>query len=144
VHGVTEHPHGVLAQLLYPFAHAPVAAFIGLIAVAAGLVAAFKLYHRASEDPLPAKLGGAARWLRDKFYFDELYEATVIRLQDTIAAVTDWFDRWLVGGAAVRGTAAFTGLVGQALRLVQTGSLQTYAFLFVLGTAILLIAILGT
>jgi hypothetical protein len=35
-------------------------------------------------------------------------------------------------------------LFGQALRLVQTGSLQTYAFLFVLGVALLLFVILGT
>ena len=62
----------------------------------------------------------------------------------TTAAVIDWFDRWLVGGAAVRGTASVTHLVGQALRLVQTGSLQTYAFLLVLGVALILFVILGT
>jgi NADH-quinone oxidoreductase subunit L len=142
--GAVEHPHGLAAQLFYPFAHAPVAALAGLGAVAVGFFAALRLYRRASADPLPETLGTAARWMRDKFYFDELYEATVIKVHDTVAAVTDWFDRWLVGGAAVRGTAAVTGLVGQALRLLQTGSLQTYAFLFALGAAILLFAILGT
>ncbi len=138
-----EHPHGVTGQLFYPFAHAPVAALIGLGAVAVGFVAAMRLYSRADEDPLPSRIGAFARWMRDKFYFDELYERTVIKLQDTTAAVVDWFDRWLVGGAAVRGTAAFTGLVGQALRLAQTGSLQTYAFLLVLGVAVALFVMLG-
>ena len=34
-------------------------------------------------------------------------------------------------------------LTGRALRLVQTGNLQTYAFLFVLGVALLLYFVLG-
>ncbi len=138
-----EHPQGVAAQLFYPFAHAPVAAFAGLAAVAAGFFAAYKLYRNAPEDPLPSNIGALSRWMRNKFYFDALYEGTVIRLQDTMAAVTDWLDRWLVGGAAVRGTAGIANLVGQALRLVQTGSLQTYAFLFVLGVAVVLFIVLG-
>jgi len=139
----SEHPHGLITQLFYPFAHAPVAAITGLVAVAIGFFAAFKLYAHASEDPLPSRIGALSRWMRDRFYFDELYEATVIRLQDTTAAVIDWFDRWLIGGAAVRGTAGVTHLVGQALRLVQTGSLQTYAFLFALGVAVILFIVLG-
>jgi NADH-quinone oxidoreductase subunit L len=130
-------------QLFYPFAHAPVAAFIGLAAVAAGFVAAYQLYRQADSDPLPARIGALARWMRGRFYFDELYEGTVIRLQDTTAGVIDWLDRWLIGGAAVRGSAALTHLLGQALRLVQTGSLQTYTFLFVLGVAVVLFVLLG-
>jgi NADH-quinone oxidoreductase subunit L len=140
----SDQPHGLIATLLYPFAHAPVEAFVGLAVVAIGFVAAFKLYRSAAEDPLPARLGSLARWMRDRFYIDEFYERTVIKLQDTIAAVIDWFDRWLVGGVAVRGTASMTHLVGQALRLVQTGSIQTYAFLLVLGVALILFVLLGT
>ncbi len=139
-----DHPHGLLAQLFYPFQHAPVAAWSGLAAFLGGFMAAKSLYAKAKEDPLSAKLGFVSRWMSNRFYFDEIYEATVIKVHDTVAAVTDWFDRWLVGTAVVRGTAATTGLLGRALRLVQSGSLQTYAFLFVLGTAILLFAILGT
>jgi hypothetical protein len=30
-------------------------------------------------------------------------------------------------------------LVGRALRLVQTGNIQTYAFLFVIGVAVLVV-----
>lgn len=142
-HETGEQPHSLTGQLFYPFAHAPVAACIGLAAVAVGFFAAFKLYRRAAEDPLPSLIGAVARWMRERFYFDEIYQATVIRVQDTVAAVVDWFDRWLVGGAAVRGTAEITNLMGQALRLVQTGSLQTYALLFVLGVAVVLFVFLG-
>ena len=48
-----------------------------------------------------------------------------------------------VGFAAVRGTAGATNLFGRALRLVQNGNLQTYAFLFVLGVAVVLWFVLG-
>jgi hypothetical protein len=42
----------------------------------------------------------------------------------------------------VRGTHGTTELFGRALRLVQTGNLQTYAFLFVAGVAVVLYLVL--
>jgi NADH-quinone oxidoreductase subunit L len=134
---------GFLAQLLYPFVHAPKPMLGGLVAVAIGYLAAYALYAKAKEDPLPAKLGWISRWMRNRFYFDELYEATVIKLQDTTAAVVDAFDRWLIGFGIVRGTAGATDLFGRALRLVQNGNLQTYAFLLVVGVALVLFFVLG-
>ena len=52
---------------------------------------------------------------------------------DLLAALAGFVDRWIIGGLCVRGTSGVTQLFGFALRLVQTGNLQTYAFLFVLG-----------
>jgi len=126
------------AQLIYPFQHALGPAVAGLLAAAAGVGAAWALYFKAKTDPLPARLGALATMMRDRFYFDELYEATVIRFHDFLAAVAAWIDRWLVAGLAVRGTHGTTELIGRALRLVQTGNLQTYAFLFTLGVALVL------
>ena len=127
-----------LQELIAPFVHAPMAAVSGLVAAFVGLAAAWALYAGATEDPLPARLGALSRWMRDRFYFDELYEATVIRLHDLIAAVAAWLDRWIIAGVAVRGTHGTVELVGRALRLLQTGSLQTYAFLFAMGVALVL------
>jgi NADH-quinone oxidoreductase subunit L len=138
-----EQPHGVLAQLIFPFQHAPVAACSGLAAFAVGLFAAWKLYANAKSDPLPAKLGGLSRAMANRFYFDELYEATVIRAHDSIAAVADWIDRWIVEGFCIGLVRGGADLTGRALRLVQTGNLQTYAFLFVLGVAVVLWFVLG-
>jgi NADH-quinone oxidoreductase subunit L len=76
--------------------------------------------------------------MQDRFYFDELYQATVIRWHDWLAAIADWFDRWIIAGLAVRGTQGTTELAGRMLRLVQTGNLQTYTFLFALGAVVLL------
>ena len=109
-----------------------------LLAVLLGLTAAWALYWKAAIDPLPAKLGALSRAMRNRFYFDELYEATVIRFHDLLAAMAAWFDRWIIAGVAVRGTHGTTELVGRALRLLQTGSLQTYAFLFAMGVALVL------
>jgi NADH-quinone oxidoreductase subunit L len=125
-------------QLLFPFTHAPVAAVLGLLAAALGFVAAFVLYRDASADPLPQKLGPAALWLRNRFYFDELYQATVIRFHDGLAALADWIERWIVDGFCVGLVRGGTDFAGRGLRLLQTGNLQTYAFLFALGVAFVL------
>jgi NADH-quinone oxidoreductase subunit L len=138
-----EHPHGLLAQLVYPFQHAPLAAASGLAAFGLGVFTAWTLYAKAKEDPLPEKLGVLARWMRDRFYFDEFYEATFIRAHDFLAAVADWIDRWIVEGFCIGLVRGGTDLTGRALRLVQTGNLQTYAFLFVLGVAVVLWFVLG-
>ncbi|HOS73945.1 MAG TPA: ROK family protein, partial [Verrucomicrobiota bacterium] len=74
--------------------------------------------------------------------FDELYQATVIRGHDFLARVADGFDRWILAGVAVRGTHGTTELAGRALRLLQTGNLQTYAFLFALGVGLILYLVL--
>ena len=76
--------------------------------------------------------------MRHRFYLDEIYQATVIRWHDLLAAVADWFDRWIIAGLAVRGTHGTTEFIGRALRLLQTGNLQTYAFLFAFGVALVL------
>ena len=86
----------VAQQLLEPL-HTPVPMLIGIGVALAGIFLAFSLYKNATTDPLPAKLGGLATAMKNKFYFDELYEATFIRAHDFIAAVADWIDRWIVG-----------------------------------------------
>ena len=141
--GEAETPAGFAAVLVEPFAHSPLAALLGLLAFAVGLVAAWSQYAKATTDPLPAKLGGLAVAMRDKFYFDELYEATVIRAHDFIASVMGGIDRYLVEGFCIGLIRGGTDLTGRVLRLVQTGNLQTYAFLFVFGVAVLLFLVLG-
>jgi NADH-quinone oxidoreductase subunit L len=131
-------PHAWHEVVLGPFNHSPLAAFLGLFATVFGLGLAWTLYRDAEADPLPAKLGRAARWMRDKFYFDELYAGLARATQGALAALADWLDRWVIAGLLVRGGHGTVELVGRALRLVQTGSLQTYAFLCAAGLALLL------
>jgi NADH-quinone oxidoreductase subunit L len=136
--GGIEGNHSFVAQLFAPFAHAPLAAISGLLAVAVGFAGAYVLYAQAAKDPLPEKLGALSRWMRNRFYFDEFYEAWIIRWHELLAAIAAWFDRWIIAGLGVRGTHGSTELLGRALRLLQTGNLQTYAFFFALGVALVL------
>ena len=132
-----------LAQQLLEPLKTPMPMFIGIGVALAGIFLAFSFYKNAATDPLPKKLGGLATAMKNKFYFDELYEATFIRFHDFLAAVADWIDRWILEGAIIGAIRGGTDLSGRALRLAQTGNLQTYAFLFVLGVALLLYFVLG-
>ena len=138
-YGVAPSPAGSWAEhLIAPFTHAPVPALAGLAAVILGGGVAWGLYRGALRDPLPVHLGRLSRWMRDRFYFDELYDRLIAGTQDAMAWVADAFDRWILAGAVVRGLHGAVELGGRALRLVQTGSLQTYALLLAAGVVLVL------
>jgi NADH-quinone oxidoreductase subunit L len=132
--------HGDFLEALFaPFGHAPLAALAGLGATVFGFSFAYTLYARADKDPLPAKLGAFARAMRERFYCDELYSGVIALTHEAVSKFADWFDRWIIAGLGVRGLHGSTELLGRALRLVQTGNLQTYAFLFVASVVLVLI-----
>jgi NADH-quinone oxidoreductase subunit L len=133
----------LMQRLFEPFVRSPLGAFIGLGMVLIGLFGAFALYKNVQDDPLPAKLGGLATAMKNRFYFDEIYEATFIRAHDFIAMICGGIDRWLLEGAIIGAIRGGTSLSGRSLRLLQSGNLQTYAFLLVLGVALLLYFVLG-
>jgi NADH-quinone oxidoreductase subunit L len=121
---------------LEPFEMAPVAALLGLAAIAIGFAAAYVCYAGAESDPLPGKMKEVCRILRHKFYFDETYAEIVDVFHDTPARAANLGDiglKLLVRLA--HGTAEWTGRV---LRLVQTGNLQTYSLLLAAGAALAL------
>ena len=132
-----------LEQLFAPINHAPLAALGGLIAVVFGFAFAREFYQNAALDPLPQRLGALARGMKNRFYFDEIYDFLIALTQETLARFAQFVDRWIIAGLLVRGAHGSTELFGRALRLVQTGNLQTYTFLFVLGVALLLIFVIG-
>jgi NADH-quinone oxidoreductase subunit L len=78
------------------------------------------------------------RLFANKFYIDELYAALIAGTQDTLASVSGWIDRVILDGVIVRGIAGITWGAGYALRLLQFGNLQGYAFLFGTGVVVLL------
>jgi NADH-quinone oxidoreductase subunit L len=130
--------HGFFEQLTAPFGHAPLAALMGMAALIFGFAAAFGLYYRRTRDPLPDIIRPIARGMRNRFYFDELYTGLINITHEAAARLVTVIDRWIVAGVLVKGIQGTTDLFGRGLRLAQTGNLQTYAFLFVLGLAVLL------
>jgi NADH-quinone oxidoreductase subunit L len=133
------HQGNFLETLFAPFAHAPLAALVGLGATVFGFSFAYSLYANAEKDPLPEKLGFLSRAMRDRFYFDEIYSGLISITHEAISRFANWFDRWIIAGLGVRGLHGSTEIFGRALRLVQTGNLQTYAFLFVAGLVLVLL-----
>lgn len=132
------HAHG--GDILFgPFNHNPIAAFFGFGAALFGFSIAFSLYWNAAKDPLPVKLGTLARAMKNRFYFDEIYEALFVPVHNLLAHVADWVDRWLIAGLLVRGITGATDLAGRTLRMFQTGSIQTYAFLFTMGVVLIVV-----
>ena len=77
--------------------------------------------------------------MRDRFYFDEIYSGLIGITHEALSRLANWFDQWIVAGLGVRGLHGTTEIVGRALRLFQTGNLQTYAFLFVASVVIVLL-----
>jgi NADH-quinone oxidoreductase subunit L len=125
-------------QLFAPFAHSPLAAFSGLGAAGFGFMAAKGLYQNASKDPLPSILGGWAQGMRERFYWDELYDIIVASTQDLLAYFVNAFDKWIIAGLCVRGLQGVVELTGRLLRLVQTGNVQSSVFFFAAGAALVL------
>jgi len=144
VAGFWQIPQAYAEQLGHPhLEHTALAMAASLGAVGVGLALAIALYGGAKADPLSEKLGQLAEALRHRFYFDELYQATVIRAHDLLATVADLVDRWVIAGVMVRGVHGSTELVGRALRLAQSGNLHSYAFLLALGVVVVLYFVLG-
>ena len=123
------------AQVVGPI-RKPGAMAVGLGVLAIGWFAARSLYRNQAVDPLPKMLGGLSRAMRNRFYFDELYEHYLVPYtQEAAAKFADALDRWIIGGLMVRGVHGTTEFFGRILRMVQTGNLQTYAFLLAAGVA---------
>jgi NADH-quinone oxidoreductase subunit L len=121
---------------LEPFKESPVAAVLGLAAFVIGLGAAAMLYARAESDPLPRQMAEVCYVLRHKFFFDELYAELIAMTQDALAQFAEGID--FILKLVIKAVQGSTELLGRVLRLLQTGNLQTYAFLFAAGIAMVL------
>jgi NADH-quinone oxidoreductase subunit L len=132
-----------------------------------GILAAFVIYQwrRIDAERLKRSVMPLYTFLLNKWYFDELYGATVVGGTVALSKAFRWFDNnvidGIVNGAAVltRGWSAisgwfdnhivdglvnlsawFTGFLGKATRRVQTGRVQTYIVVALLGVIIIFFA----
>ena len=110
---------------------------------------------------MAARFSTAHRWLTDKLYVDELYNATVVAGTYAASRVSFWFDRnvvdtivngsatatrfsaWLSGVVDSRGVDGVVNGVGNTLhdasfgfRRMHTGLVQNYALAMVLGVVV--------
>jgi len=91
-----------------------------LVVALGGLLAGWWVYRRfaaGETDPLALALGPVYGWLKNKYYFDELYDWAFVRPVRWLAevVVSQWIDRGLIDGA-LHGIGRLGVAIGDALR----------------------------
>jgi NADH-quinone oxidoreductase subunit L len=142
---------GVFEEALH-HAHVP-AMLLSLTVAGIGILVAFLTYwwKRINADRVAEAVAPVHTFLLNKWYFDELYQAVVIRGVLALTAVLRWFDNTVIDGMVngsgwvtrlvsylsgkfdmividgiVNMSAYFSGLLGLVFRKLQTGKVQTY------------------
>jgi NADH-quinone oxidoreductase subunit L len=111
------------------------------LALAAGSAfAAWRIYSRRPEVPekVARSLGGLYRLARDKYRIDEAYDAAVVRplVGGSRRVLFGVVDQRIID-ALVNLAGIITRLAGHFVAFVQTGQVQTYALVLLLGVAVL-------
>jgi NADH-quinone oxidoreductase subunit L len=145
-------------------AHYP-AMLLSLFVALTGIVFAFVFYYwkKISADKLAGDIQPFYKLSFNKWYFDEIYDATFVAFTMGLSRFLAWFDNTIVDGA-VNGAATVTrmvsfftgkfdnivvdglvnfmaylsGFIGLILRRFQTGRVQTYLVLVVFSLVIIL------
>ena len=113
---------------------------ITLSVVAVGVLAAIWQYRRIAR-VAPKKVSLVVEAARKDLYGDVMNEALLMRPGQGLTRLLNIFDKSVVDGF-VNGIGSFTGGVSARLRRSETGYVRSYAMSIVLGTAILVVALL--
>jgi NADH-quinone oxidoreductase subunit L len=105
-----------------------------------GAGAAFVSFWAGWVNPETIKkmLGPVHRLFDNRWYIDDIYAWIIENIQQNFARFCDGFDRIVIIGCFVNGSAWLTRASGAVLSRYQTGSVRTYALLFAAGVAALL------
>jgi NADH-quinone oxidoreductase subunit L len=111
-----------------------VTAFLGIL-----IAAWYFLKHRAAADALARKFAGLHTLLMNKYYVDEIYDATVVQPIHIVSEEGLWHivDVNVIDGA-VNGVAETVGGSSEILRRLQTGSVRAYAVSLFAGAVLIL------
>jgi NADH-quinone oxidoreductase subunit L len=104
-----------------------------------GLAAFIWLKRRDIADAMARRYAGVHRLLLNKYYVDEVYDATVVQPIRIASQEGLWrgLDVQVVDGA-VNGTGALVAAGSTLLRRLQTGSVRTYAGSMFVGVVVIL------
>ena len=138
--GHLEHTLGFEALPAGEHAFSMATAIISTLGALAGIALAYWMY--AAPSPVPGKIAGSIKPLYraslNKFYIDEIYHATVMKLVQGLAAVSRVLDVRLVDGL-VQGVAKLPRLAARdVLAKYHNGLIQFYAAASALSVVVLL------
>ena len=105
------------------------------------VIAAIGHLGRRSDAPQMERfLGPLQTVFANKFYFDELYAALVVRPLEALAMVAALIDRYVIDGL-VNGVATIPVALGGIVRRLQSGLVQRYALAGVMGVLMIVLAL---
>jgi NADH-quinone oxidoreductase subunit L len=112
---------------------------LSVIALTAGLIGIFlawMLYiqHRELPERIAERLRGLRELLWRKYYIDEIYDRLISRplFWTSTYVLSDGVDRAVIDGI-VDGSATAVEGGGEATRKIESGNVQHYAFVYLLG-----------
>ena len=124
-------------------AAAPLAMAFSVLALMIGGSVAWSHYAGAGTDPLTQRFSGLSTLLRNRLWMDEIFSGMIAITHEAVSKLAGWVDQKILRGAIMGLFQHGVDILGRGLRLVQSGSLQTYAFLFVVGVALVIYIVLG-
>lgn len=114
-------------------------ASVSLLVAIIAIVLATVMYKK--ENPVPAKMRSALpnlwRWCHHRFYWDELYMFITHKIIfRCVSKPIAWFDRHIVDGT-MDGIAYVVQKSSYAIRSLQSGSIQRYVWIYLVGALLL-------
>ena len=117
---------------------------MGIAVAVVGITLATILYAKGSEKPaqMAKSLGGFYTATLNKFYLDEVWmHITQSVIFKMICQPIAWFDRHIIDGS-MNGLAWITQKSSSAIKGLQSGQVQFYAWVFVAGSIVIAILVL--
>ena len=114
-------------------------ASISLIVAVLAIILATVMYRK--ENPLPEKFKNALPalwdWCHHRFYWDELYMFITHKIIfNGICRPLAWFDRHIIDGT-MDSFAILTNKASEAIRPLQSGQVQMYVWIYIIGALLL-------
>ena len=136
--------HEYIPHLLKPEAHLPEhpvwKSLMLLMIPALGFAVSAFIYLRPnpSDQPVRQTLGRVYDWITGRFYVDEFYGWLVRTFQDRATGICTRFEAKVLQARMVEGSASATAKLGWVVRVLQSGDIRFYVFVFGLGAALLM------
>ncbi len=125
-----QHFHGASAMAIHALGTAP----FWLMITGFALATFIYLFRPSVSDTLARRLPGLYRFVQNKYYIDELYQAVFVRPAVWIGRILwEKADAGLIDGMMVNGPARLVGVIAGRIRVWQTGYLFQYAFAMIIG-----------